>query len=131
MSTSAWGGPTEMVRHRAALLGRWSGAVALCAAAVFDAAPAAARTEATVVSVTASLRDSALVCEVETRGLPDPASRETLSSGLPSAVVLACSVLDASGKSVGGSRAEIRIEPDLWENAFVLHAPAFTAPSAS
>jgi hypothetical protein len=76
-----------------------------------------------IVSVSPAALDSSLVCGVVTRGLPDAPSRETLQSGLPSALVFGFSLLDASGKAVGGSRAEIRIEPDLWEKVVFLRTP--------
>ena len=76
-----------------------------------------------IVAVTPGALDSNLACEVETRGLPDPPSRETLASGLPSAVVLALSVLDAAGRTLENARTEVRIQPDLWEQVFVVNMP--------
>lgn len=76
-----------------------------------------------IVSVTPAVQDSTLVCGIATRGLPDLPSRETLLSGLPSALVLGFSVFDEAGRMMGGSRAEIRIEPDLWEEIFLVRTP--------
>jgi hypothetical protein len=77
-----------------------------------------------IVSVTPAVQNSTLVCGVATRGLPDLPSRETLLSGLPSALVLGFSVFDDAGRIMGGSRAEIRIEPDLWEEIFLVRTPS-------
>jgi hypothetical protein len=76
-----------------------------------------------IEEVTPGRLDSLLVCSLGTHGLPDAPSRETIESGLPSALVLAFTLLDRSGRQVGGSRAEVRIEPDLWEQIFLLRTP--------
>jgi len=76
-----------------------------------------------IEAVVPSRVDSILVCNLRTRGLPDHPSRETLSSGLPSALVLAFSLVDASGDDLGGSLTEIRIEPDLWEEIMLVRTP--------
>jgi hypothetical protein len=67
--------------------------------------------------------DSLLLCSLRTQGLPDPSSRATLESGLPSSIVLAFRVLDQSGDEVAQARTEVRIEPDLWEGIFTLRTP--------
>lgn len=67
--------------------------------------------------------DTSLVCTLLTSGLPDLASRETLASGLPSALVIAFSLLDAAGNERAVSRVEVRIEPDLWEQTLVVRSP--------
>jgi hypothetical protein len=79
--------------------------------------------EVAIVSLTPAVQDSILVCGVTTRGLPDLPSRETLLSGLPSALVLGFSVFDDTGHIMGATRAEIRIEPDLWEEIFLVRTP--------
>lgn len=84
---------------------------------------AAARDDIGIKALEPSRIDSMLVCMIHTAGLPDRQSRETLRSGLPSAVVLAFSLFDLSGKEIGGTRAEVRIEPDLWEQVLVMRTP--------
>lgn len=76
-----------------------------------------------IVDLEPGRRDSLMVCTLETRGLPDPRSAETLESGLPSALVIAFSLIGANGDEVGHSRVEVRIEPDLWEQVFVIRTP--------
>jgi hypothetical protein len=70
-----------------------------------------------------ALADSTLVCTVRLHGLPDAASRETLESGLPSALVVAFSILDERGREEQISRIDVRIEPDLWEEVLVMRTP--------
>lgn len=106
-------------------LGRAALVAALMTAAGFAPAPAGAEAPR-VLAVTAATLDSSLVCEVTTRGLPDLASRETLLSGLPSALVFGITVRELSGRRIGGRRAVVRVEPDLWENRFVFRTPLFT-----
>ncbi len=79
--------------------------------------------EISIVSIEPVREDSLLVCTLNTDGLPDAPSVETLESGLPSALVVALALIDRSGHELGGSRAEIRIEPDLWEEEWVLRTP--------
>jgi len=67
--------------------------------------------------------DSALVCTVRMVGLPDEASRETLASGLPSAMTMAFSLIDERGRERQVSQVEIRLDPDLWENVLILRTP--------
>lgn len=67
--------------------------------------------------------DSLLVCWIRTSGLPDPLSRETLASGLPSSLVLGVRLLDGAGTVDDGVRVEVRIEPDLWEGDFLVKTP--------
>jgi len=98
---------------------RLLGAVCVCALA----GASGARADVSIREVTPSRTDTLLVCTLRTAGLPDARSRETLASGLPSAIVVALTLFDASGHERGTSRAEIRIEPDLWENLFVLRMP--------
>lgn len=83
----------------------------------------AAGAEVSIVGVAPARTDTLLVCGLETAGLPGERSRETLASGLPSMIVVAFSVLDAKGHERSATRAEIRIEPDLWENLIVVRTP--------
>lgn len=96
-----------------------------------EAARAASREEVRIVAVEPARSDTALLCSVRTSGLPDASSRETLGSGLPAAVVLAFSLLDPSGHERGGSRVEVRIEPDLWEDVVVVRTPLSERRAAS
>ncbi len=104
-----------------------AGCASACFASIFAAAPRTARAaveeEIRIEAVAPARTDTALVCHLRTRGLPGEASRETLASGLPSALVLAVSLLDAGGDELGGSRAEVRIEPDLWDETWVVRTP--------
>jgi hypothetical protein len=85
--------------------------------------PAVTRAEIRILEVEASRLDTMLVCHVVTRGLPDAKSKDTLESGLPSALVLALTLLDAKGHERGTLRTEVRIEPDLWEGILVVRSP--------
>jgi hypothetical protein len=98
------------------LLTGTAAAVALAAAAPAIAAPA-------IVTVEAARRDSLLVCTLETRGLPDARSRETIASGLPSALLLAVELLDADGDLLAATRIPVRLEPDLVAEVFLLRTP--------
>jgi|GEM_PF-5777970 len=89
-------------------------------------APPAVGSAPAILVVSPAAADSLLVCGVATRGLPGGSSVETLRSGLPSALVFGFSLLDASGRTVGGSRAEVRIEPDLWEDLFLVKTPMYS-----
>lgn len=82
-----------------------------------------ARGEVSIDEVAPARADTLLVCGLKTRGLPGPRARETLASGLPSMIVVAFSILDASGRERSATRAEIRIEPDLWENLIIVRTP--------
>ena len=109
-------------RLRLFLLGAILGAAAAVAAGT---EPATARDGVAIERVEASRRDSLLVCRLVTRGLPDPASRETLESGLPCAVRVETALLDEAGEPLADLRTSIRIEPDLWERIFVIRMPLF------
>jgi len=85
---------------------------------------AAGAGEPRIKGVHLAARGSLLVCGVETEGLPDAPSRDTLASGLPSALVLWFTLLDPKGRDLGGTEAQVRIEPDLWENLFQIRTPA-------
>lgn len=76
-----------------------------------------------IVSISPSRNDTLICCTLRTLGLPDAATRETLASGLPSALVVAIERLDTPGGHRGEILAEIRIEPDLWTRTFVLRTP--------
>lgn len=102
--------------------------LARCAAfaasfAAASAAPAHADADVRIVGVEPGRPDSALTCTVLTAGLPDARSRETLASGLPSALTLSLALLDERGRERATAIAEVRIEPDPWERAFVVRAP--------
>ncbi len=107
------------MRRTGRLAGLGSGVLlVLCLATA--AAPA---DEVAITGVDLFARDSTLVCMVRTTGLPDGPSRETLASGLPSALVFSFSLLDASHRQLLGSLAQVRVEPDLWENTFLVRMP--------
>jgi hypothetical protein len=76
-----------------------------------------------ITEVRPACADTAIVCTIETAGVPDAPSLETLQSGLPSALVYGMSLVDWRGEELGGLRAEIRIEPNLWEEHFVVRTP--------
>jgi hypothetical protein len=76
-----------------------------------------------ILEVEPGLCDSLLVCTLDAKGLPDEPSRETLLSGLPSSIIVALSLLDAEGDERAHSLAEVRVEPDLWEQIFVVKMP--------
>jgi len=82
-----------------------------------------ARAEVRILGVDPERSGSALTCVVRTRGLPDPPALETLSSGLPSSLSLALALVEPSGRERGGTRIEIRIEPDPWERSFRIRWP--------
>jgi len=81
------------------------------------------RADIAIVDLVPGELDSLIVCTVSTRGLPDARSAETLESGLPAALIMAFSLLDADGREIGHSRVEVRIEPDLWEQVFLIRTP--------
>lgn len=87
------------------------------------AVPALAKDEVRIVTVIPSLLDSVLVCEIETQGLPSRDARETLLSGLPSALTIQISLASEEGNAIGGAEMEIRVEPDLWEQIFLVRYP--------
>jgi hypothetical protein len=93
--------------------------------------PAIAGAGIRIEAVEPAVNDSTLVCTLHTRGLPDPESRETLLSGLPSALIVAFSLLDGLGRELDISRVEIRIEPDLWEQTLILRTPLGDRQAAS
>jgi hypothetical protein len=120
-----WGGepPTGGALQPASRSGRASLAAASAfALAALLGGPAAAQGIA-IEALAPARADSLLVCTVSTRGLPDPRSRETLESGLPSSLVVAFSLIDGEGEERDGSRSEIQIEPDLWEEIVVIRSP--------
>jgi len=90
--------------------------------AVAVSVPTAHASDVDIVRVIPSVRDSMLVCHLETRGLPDVPSRETLESGLPSAIILALTLV-GDHEAAGTRRSDIRIEPDLWEGTVVVRTP--------
>jgi hypothetical protein len=102
-------------------------AAALSLALAADASSVAARARATadvrLGAIEPATLDSMLVCHVATEGLPDARSTDTLLSGLPSALVFAFTILDASGRERGTLQTEVRIEPDLWEGILVVRSP--------
>ncbi|MBD3336537.1 MAG: hypothetical protein GF355_13575 [Candidatus Eisenbacteria bacterium] len=79
--------------------------------------------EVAILDLQPDLRDSLLVCRLHIRGLPTPPMRETLESGLPSAVVVALTLSNGEGNERGGGAIEVRVEPDLWEQEFLLQTP--------
>ncbi len=93
------------------------------------AAPSHAQVQ--VLAVEPSRDDANVLCHVRTAGLPDARSRETLASGLPSSLTFSFVLVDRSGREHGGSTAEIRIEPDPWERAFVVRGPRIEHRAAS
>jgi hypothetical protein len=103
----------------------WTAALGvLCVAAAAPAGAAAREREAVrITGVHPARADTAIVCMIGTAGVPDARSRETLQSGLPSALVYGLSLVDRRGKELGVVRAEIRIEPNLWEEHFVVRTP--------
>jgi hypothetical protein len=96
---------------------------AIAAAAGPPAARAAPHDEIRIIAIEPARSDTTLVCSVRTRGLPGTLSRQTLESGLPSAILLAFTLLDPSGRERGGSQVEVRIEPDLLENGMLVRTP--------
>jgi hypothetical protein len=76
-----------------------------------------------IVAVEPALSDSMLVCWIRTRGLPDPASWETLQSGLPSALLVE---LLLENERRFRAEAEVRIEPSLWEDVLTVRLPGVT-----
>ncbi len=76
-----------------------------------------------IVSIAPSRNDTLLCCTLRTRGLPDAAIRETLASGLPSVLVVAIALVDTLGDHQGEALSEVRIEPDLWTQTFVMRTP--------
>ncbi len=119
--------------RRARIHGTW-GRVAICCAfcGVFTAsARAASDPRVEVASVEPARNDTMIVCTLVTSGLPDPPSRETLESGLPSSVTLALTVLDVTGNAVCDAQEEVRIEPDLWEETLLLRTPLFERRASS
>jgi hypothetical protein len=104
------------VPRRRASLGLGLGVVAWCAGA-------AHAEEVAITAVHVARTDTLVVCHLDTRGLPDPPSRDTLASGLPSALVLALTLEDDRGDRVGTRRVEVRLEPDLWEGTLVVKTP--------
>ncbi|MFH1144266.1 MAG: hypothetical protein V1774_06960 [Candidatus Eisenbacteria bacterium] len=76
-----------------------------------------------IVAVETFRRDSLLVCTLVTRGLPDPASQETILSGLPSSMALALSLMDAAGAEIARARIDVRVEPHLLAEIFVVRTP--------
>jgi hypothetical protein len=103
-------------------MGRWARQI-LPASGLAALVGAGALADVAVLDVTPGELDSLIVCRVATQGLPDPRSAETLESGLPAALVMAFSLLDAEGSEIGRSRVEVRIEPDLWEQVFLIRTP--------
>lgn len=103
---------------------RWWSCAAWCVAvAAFAPSLSSAQGDVRIVAVEPGRPDSALTCTVLTAGLPDARSRETLASGLPSALTLSIALLDERGRERSHAVAEVRIEPDPWERAFVVRAP--------
>jgi len=78
---------------------------------------------AAILAVEPARRDTLLVCTLHTTGLPDARSRETIASGLPSALVIAFSLQDAAGGELAETRIEVRVEPDLLAEAFLVRTP--------
>lgn len=68
-------------------------------------------------------QDSLLVCILETVGLPDSRSAETLLSGLPSSLTIVLSLLDGRGKERTHVESEIRMVPDPLEGHITIEAP--------
>ena len=95
----------------------------LAVSSVFPAANAEERPEPTLVRVVPALTDSLLICTLETDGLPDYRSLETLTSGLPSSLTIVVSLLDGQGKEHTRVESEIRMVPDPLEGHITLDAP--------
>lgn len=83
----------------------------------------AAPAKVSVDAVRPARTDTLVVCHLDTRGLPDDPSRETLASGLPSALVVALTLENEDGDELGTRRLEIRLEPDLWEGTLLVRTP--------
>jgi hypothetical protein len=88
-----------------------------------DAAAATGAPRAEIVAIAPARTDTLLCCTLSTLGLPDAATRETLASGLPSALVVAITLLDAGDEHRGEALSEVRVEPDLWSRTFMLWTP--------
>jgi len=100
----------------------------LVALAGLSGSPAAVRAdEATaairITAIDAARIDSLLVCTLQTSGLPTDEARETIASGLPSALVVSFALFDDRGQRQIESRCRVRIEPDLLEHAYTIQTP--------
>ena len=95
----------------------------LLAAGPSAAAQAERATPVEILAVEPACLDTLLACTLRISGLPDAPSRETISSGLPSALVVAFEVEDDAGETLLETRIPIRIEPDWLTEAFVVRTP--------
>ena len=110
---------------------RWIAVTGLCLFAPAASGSGAFASEATrsthdEVALTAlrvARSDSLLLCFLGTRGLPGARALETMESGLPSALVFTFDLLDARGKSLLSTSAQVRLEPDPWTRAVRIHTP--------
>lgn len=105
-----------------------SGRAGLFATLLVTAAVSTAPAEPEIVAIEPGIRDSLLVCHLVTTGLPDVPSASTLSSGLPAALTIAFTLSTDEGSTIEESRVDVRIEPDLWEERFLLRTPFLDVP---
>lgn len=83
-----------------------------------------------ILSVAPARTDSLLVCTLGLRGLPDSRVRETLASGLPSALVIGFTLRTPRGRDFAADRVEVRLEPELLGSNIAVRTPLWrvTAP---
>jgi hypothetical protein len=103
----------------------------LTARAGTETARADSTEEVRIEQVEPGWNDSLLVCTVRIRGVPTPPVRETLESGLPSALVFSFTLFRLDGEEIGTTIADISIEPDLWEGIYRMRTPLFDAQAAT
>lgn len=109
----------------------WTAVIGLCLCALTTSssgafASEAARSTHDEVALTAlrvARSDSLLLCFLGTRGFPGARALETMESGLPSALVFTFDLLDARGKSLLSTSAQVRLEPDPWTRAVRIQTP--------
>ncbi|MFN8547413.1 MAG: hypothetical protein U0527_05435 [Candidatus Eisenbacteria bacterium] len=80
-----------------------------------------------IVEVVPARSESLLVCTLRLRGLPDSRARETLASGLPSALVIGFTLFNSRGHDLLANRVEVRLEPELLGSSVAVRTPLWRA----